>query len=198
MKTMKISKLIPLVFILILGITTYAQDRAEVTTTIEEMGEEENYETQSDIVTYLSSTSDFSTLVAAVKAADLVETLSGKGPFTVFAPTNAAFEKVGAEKLESLLKPENVKTLKSILTYHVVAGILDANSLLSAVEKSGGQAKLESVSGQLLTAYVENGSVYVSDTSGNSVKIVDTDIKQTNGVIHVIEGVVMPAISQKR
>ncbi len=124
---------------------------------------------------------DFSTLVAAVKAAGLVETLSGKGPFTIFAPTNAAFDKVNKETLASLLKPENKETLKGILTYHVVAGKVMA---ADAVKLD----KAKTVNGAEFTISLKDGNVFLN---GNS-KVVKTDIVGTNGVIHVIDTVIMP------
>jgi len=196
MKKIQTLKLIFIVFTLFIGVKAEAQDKPEVVATIEDMGEKEVSD-QADIITYLSSTNDFSKLVAAVKSAGLLETLSGKGPFTIFAPTNAAFEKVDTEKFENLLKPENTATLKSILKYHVIAGKLDATSVISAIEKSEGKAQLKTLGGQLLTAYLKDGAVFISDVSGNSVKVIDADIKQTNGVIHIIDGVFMPTKSKK-
>lgn len=135
---------------------------------------------------------DHSTLVAAVQAAGLVETLSGKGPFTVFAPVNAAFEKLPKGTVETLLKPENKGTLTAILTYHVVAGNLLAADVLNAIKAGGGKAEVTTVQGVKLTARVESGKVVLTDAKGGKSTIVATDLKATNGVIHVIDTVVLP------
>lgn len=135
---------------------------------------------------------DHSTLVAAVQAAGLVETLSGKGPFTVFAPVNAAFEKLPKGTVETLLKPENKGTLAAVLTYHVVAGNLLAADVLKAIEAGGGKAEVTTVQGAKLTARVEDGKVVLTDAKGGKSTIVATDLKATNGVIHVIDTVVLP------
>jgi len=146
-----------------------------------------------DIVGVASGSSDHSTLVAAVKAADLVSTLQGSGPFTVFAPTNAAFGKLPAGTVDELVKPENKTKLTAILTYHVVSGILDAKSVMSAIKKGNGKAELTTVAGGMLTAMVENGKVVLVDASGGKSIVTATDLKASNGVIHVIDSVLMPA-----
>ena len=130
--------------------------------------------------------------MAAVKAADLVSTLQGEGPFTVFAPTNAAFDALPAGTVESLLKPENKSKLTNILTYHVVAGNLKAADVIAAIKKSGGKFMVKTVSGGSLTAKLDGGKVILVDENGNSATITATDLKATNGVIHVIDTVVMP------
>ncbi|HLO54512.1 MAG TPA: fasciclin domain-containing protein [Saprospiraceae bacterium] len=145
-----------------------------------------------DIVDIASGSKDHTTLVAAVKAADLVATLKGKGPFTVFAPTNAAFAKLPAGTVENLLKPENKATLVSILTYHVVSGNLDAAAVMAAIKAGKGTAVLTTVQGGKLTGSLDKGKVKLTDEKGNSVFVTDTDLKGSNGVIHVIDGVVMP------
>jgi len=132
------------------------------------------------------------TLVAAVKAAGLVETLQGAGPFTVFAPTNEAFAKLPKGTVESLLKPENKATLTKILTYHVVAGNLDATAVLAAIKAGKGKVTLKTVSGGSLTASLKNGKVILTDEKGWTATVTATDLKAGNGVIHVIDGVVMP------
>ena len=132
------------------------------------------------------------TLVAAVKAAGLVETLQGAGPFTVFAPTNEAFAKLPKGTVESLLKPENKATLTKILTYHVVAGNLDATAVLAAIKAGKGKVTLKTVSGGSLTASLKNGKVILKDEKGGTATVTATDLKAGNGVIHVIDGVVMP------
>ncbi|MEJ7768888.1 MAG: fasciclin domain-containing protein [Chitinophagaceae bacterium] len=145
-----------------------------------------------DIVDVAAGSSDHSTLVAAVKAADLVGTLKSKGPFTVFAPTNDAFAKLPAGTVEGLLKPENKSKLSGLLTYHVVAGNLDAKNVMSAIKKGNGKAVLKTVAGAELTASVENGSVVLTDGSGSKSTVTATDLKAGNGVIHVIDAVLMP------
>lgn len=135
---------------------------------------------------------DHTTLVAAVKAAGLVETLSGAGPFTVFAPVNSAFEKLPAGTVDFLLKPENQKMLQALLTYHVVAGNLKAADVLKAIEAGGGKAVLKTVLGASLTASVEDGKVILTDAKGAKITVIATDITGTNGVIHAIDGVLMP------
>ncbi len=145
-----------------------------------------------DVVDIAISSADHTTLVAAVKAADLVTTLKGKGPFTVFAPTNAAFAKLPAGTVETLLKPENKAQLAKILTYHVVSGNLDAAAVMAAIKTGNGKAEVTTVSGGKLTASVEGGKVKLTDESGNSAFVIVADLKGSNGVVHVIDGVVLP------
>ena len=135
---------------------------------------------------------DHTTLVAAVKAADLVSTLQSAGPFTVFAPTNEAFAKLPKGTVENLLKPENKATLTKILTYHVVAGNVDAAAVLKAITDGKGKATLKTVSGGTLTASLKNGKVVLTDEKGGTSIVVATDLKAGNGVVHVIDTVVMP------
>jgi uncharacterized surface protein with fasciclin (FAS1) repeats len=145
-----------------------------------------------DIVDVAVGSEAHTTLVAAVKAADLVATLKGTGPFTVFAPTNDAFGKLPAGTVESLVKPESKATLVKILTYHVVAGNLDAAAVLAAIKKGNGTATLTTVSGGTLKASLENGKVKLTDEKGGSAYVTTTDLKGSNGIIHVIDTVVMP------
>lgn len=133
-----------------------------------------------------------STLVAAVKAGGLVETLQSAGPFTVFAPTNDAFGKLPAGTVEALVKPESKATLVKILTYHVVAGNLDAAAVVKAIEAGKGSAKVKTVSGGTLTASLKDGKVILTDENGNSATVVAADLKAGNGVVHVIDSVVLP------
>lgn len=144
------------------------------------------------IVTVAQGNPDFSTLVSAVQAADLVETLNGPGPFTVFAPTNAAFDKIPAETRTSLMEPAQKDTLSGILTYHVVPGRVDAAALTQQIEQGGGSATLTTVQGGTLTATVVDGTVTLTDEAGNTSKVVMTDVAASNGVIHAIDTVVMP------
>jgi uncharacterized surface protein with fasciclin (FAS1) repeats len=138
------------------------------------------------------SSKDHSTLVAAVKAAGLVETLNSAGPFTVFAPVNAAFDKLPAGTVETLLKPENKALLTSILTYHVVAGNIDAAAVVAAIKAGNGKASLQTVSGNKLVASIEDGKVILTDEKGGKATVTATDLKGSNGVIHVIDTIVMP------
>jgi uncharacterized surface protein with fasciclin (FAS1) repeats len=132
------------------------------------------------------------TLVAAVKAAGLVETLSGKGPFTVFAPTNDAFAKLPAGTVDTLVMPENKATLTKILTYHVVAGKMDSKAIAKAIKKGKGTATFKTVSGDTLTAKMHNGGVMLTDEKGGTAMVTTADVYQQNGIIHVIDTVVMP------
>ncbi len=145
-----------------------------------------------NIVENAVNSADHTTLVAAVKAAGLVETLSSKGPFTVFAPTNDAFAKLPAGTVESLVKPENKATLTKILTYHVVAGNNNAKSIMKAIKKGKGKAEFTTVAGGKLTASMEGKSVILTDEKGGRSMVTIADVKQSNGVIHVIDTVVMP------
>lgn len=145
-----------------------------------------------DVVDIAIGSKAHTTLVAAVKAADLVSTLKSDGPFTVFAPTNAAFEALPAGTVETLLKPENKAKLAGILTYHVVSGNLDAAAFISAIKSGKGKAVVTTVNGDALTASLENGKVKLTDSSGNSAYVVAADLKGDNGVVHVIDSVVLP------
>ncbi|HNP32906.1 MAG TPA: fasciclin domain-containing protein [Flavobacterium sp.] len=145
-----------------------------------------------NIIENAVNSKDHTTLVAAVKAAGLVETLQGKGPFTVFAPTNEAFDKLPKGTVETLLKPENKKMLQTILTYHVVAGKWNASDIAAAIKKGGGKATLKTVSGGILTAWMKGADLYITDENGKSAKVTIADVNQSNGVIHVIDAVVTP------
>ena len=142
-----------------------------------------------NIVQNAVNSKDHTTLVAAVKAADLVDTLSGKGPFTVFAPTNDAFAKLPAGTVDILLKPENKGQLTQVLTYHVVPGRITAKDLMEMVEKSGGKAMLKTVEGENLTVAIKDGQIWITDAKGDSAKITIKNVMQSNGVIHVIDTV---------
>jgi len=145
-----------------------------------------------DVVDIAIGSPDHTTLVAAVKAADLVTTLKSTGPFTVFAPVNAAFSKLPAGTVETLLKPENKAILAGILTYHVVAGNLDATKVLAAIKGGMGKVVLTTVAGGKLTASIEGGKVILTDEKGGKATVTATDLKGSNGVIHVIDTVLMP------
>ena len=144
------------------------------------------------IVGVAASNENFSTLVAAVKAADLVETLNSDGPFTVFAPTNEAFSKLPAGTVDNLLKAENKATLTSVLTYHVVAGKFMAKDVIKAIEANNGKFVITTVNGEKLTAHLMDGKVMLKDAKGGSSTIILTDVAASNGVIHAIDSVVMP------
>jgi len=145
-----------------------------------------------NIIQNAVNSKDHTTLVAAVKAAGLVDTLSGAGPFTVFAPTNEAFAKLPPGTVESLLKPENKDKLKAVLTYHVVPGRMSAKDLMDAAKKDGGQAKLKTVEGDWLTVEAKGNTLHIWDAKGNSSKVTIENVFQSNGVIQVIDTVLLP------
>ena len=145
-----------------------------------------------NIVENAANSNDHTTLVAAVKAAGLVETLSGKGPFTVFAPTNAAFAALPAGTVETLLKPENKAMLTGILTYHVVAGNYDSKAIAKAIKKGNGMATFTTVQGGKLMAKMDGSTLVLTDEKGGTSRVTIADVKQSNGYIHVIDSVVLP------
>jgi uncharacterized surface protein with fasciclin (FAS1) repeats len=145
-----------------------------------------------NIIENAVNSQDHTTLVAAVKAAGLVETLQGAGPFTVFAPTNAAFEKLPKGTVEGLLKPESKPTLTKILTYHVVAGRLDAKELAAQIKAGGGKATLKTVAGGTLTASMKGPKIVITDEKGGMAMVTIKDVYQSNGVIHVTDAVSLP------
>ncbi len=145
-----------------------------------------------NIIENAVNSKDHTTLVAAVKAAGLVETLQGPGPFTVLAPTNDAFDKVPKEALNNLMKPENRAQLTSILTYHVIPGKWSAPQIVQAIKDGKGTYLTKSVQGGDLTFWMKGKDVYVKDAKGNSAKVTVADVNQSNGVIHVIDAVLMP------
>jgi uncharacterized surface protein with fasciclin (FAS1) repeats len=145
-----------------------------------------------NIVENAVNSKDHTTLVAAVKAAGLVETLSGPGPFTVFAPTNAAFAKLPAGTVETLVKPENKGTLTSILTYHVVSGRLTAADIVAQITAGGGTATLTTVNGGTLTAKMMGKTIMLTDAKGGMAHVTIGNVMQSNGVIHVIDSVLLP------
>lgn len=145
-----------------------------------------------DIVDNAVNSKDHTTLVAAVKAAGLVETLKSAGPFTVFAPTNAAFDKLPAGTVNNLVKPENKATLTKILTYHVVAGKMDSKAIAKAIKAGGGKAELTTVQGGKLWAWMEGKKLVLKDEKGGMSTVTIADVYQKNGVIHVVDTVLMP------
>ena len=145
-----------------------------------------------NIVENAVNSKDHTTLVAAVKAAGLVDTLQSRGPFTVFAPTNAAFGKLPAGTVETLVKPESKATLTKILTYHVVAGKWDAKSIAKLIKEGNGKAELKTVAGGSLWAWMDGKELVLSDEKGGKAKVTIADVRQSNGVIHVIDAVLLP------
>ena len=147
---------------------------------------------QKTIVDVAAGSEDFSTLVTALKAADLVGALQGDGPFTVFAPTNSAFAKIDKAALANLLKPENKDALSNILTYHVIPGKLMASDVVAALKKGKGKVEVKALNGTILTVMQKDGKIWLKDQAGNYSEITATDVAGSNGVIHVIDTVVMP------
>lgn len=145
-----------------------------------------------NIVENAVNSKDHTTLVAAVKAAGLVETLEGPGPFTVFAPTNEAFNKLPKGTVDNLVKPENKEMLTKILTYHVVAGKWDAKAIAKMIKDGGGKAKIKTVQGEELTASMKGDKLVLTDAKGGMAMVTIKDVYQSNGVIHVIDTVLMP------
>lgn len=164
--------------------TTYAQKTVMV-------GGAAMYPTK-NIVENAVNSKDHTTLVAAVKAAGLVETLQGAGPFTVFAPTNAAFDKLPAGTVDMLLKPENKAKLSAVLTYHVVAGKMDSKMLMAKIKAGNGMAMLKTVQGEELTVMMKGNKLMVKDSKGGMATVSIKDVYQSNGVIHVVNKVLMP------
>jgi uncharacterized surface protein with fasciclin (FAS1) repeats len=146
-----------------------------------------------DIVDNAVNSRDHTTLVTAVKAAGLVDTLKSPGPFTVFAPTNSAFSALPAGTVDSLLQPENKFTLAQVLTYHVVPGRVDAATLVGQIRSGGGKATLKTASGATLTAMMRGQDVVIADVKGNEAVVTTADVFQSNGVIHVVDKVLLPS-----
>ena len=151
-----------------------------------------------NIVENAVNSKDHTTLVAAVKAAEFVETLQSKGPFTVFAPTNKAFDALPEGTVETLLKPANKAALQNVLTYHVVAGKMDASAIVAAIKKGNGKAKLTTVSGGTLTATMNGNNVIVTDENGGMATVTQANVFQSNGVIHVVDTVLLPGADEKK
>lgn len=184
MKTQKILSVAILGIALSLGFTSNAQKSVIV-------GGAPMYPTKNIIENAVNS-KDHTTLVAAVKAGDLVSVLSGKGPFTVFAPTNSAFEKLPKGTVENLLKPENKSTLQTVLTYHVVAGNLDSKAIAKAIKDGNGKATLTTVQGGKLMCSMDGKNLIITDEKGNKSMVTIANVYQSNGVIHVVDTVVLP------
>ena len=144
------------------------------------------------VVANASTAPNLTTLVAAVKAAGLVDTLSGPGPFTVFAPTNDAFGKLPSGTVDTLVMPENKAKLTSILTYHVVSGSYDSKKLMHEIKKHNGSYQLKTVNGEMLTLSMDGSMIKITDAKGGSADVTTADVFQSNGVAHVIDTVLMP------
>lgn len=183
MKAQKIVSAAMLAFAMVFGMASFAQKNVMV-------GGAPMYPSKNIIENAVNS-KDHTTLVAAVKAAGLVETLSGKGPFTVFAPTNEAFNKLPKGTVETLLKPENKAMLQGILTYHVVAGKMDSKAIAAAIKAGNGKAILTTVQGGKLIAMMSGKKLVLTDEKGNKSTVTIADVYQSNGVIHVVDAVVM-------
>lgn len=169
----------------------FAQDKMMKNEKTVMVGGAEMYPSK-NIVENAVNSKDHTTLVAAVKAADLVETLQSEGPFTVFAPTNAAFDKLPMGTVETLLKPENKTKLQTVLTYHVVAGKHSAADIVKDIKKGKGKATYKTVSGGTLTAMMKGKNVMLMDENGGMATVTIADVNQSNGVIHVIDSVALP------
>ena len=190
MKTEKLSKIVlglSLFFVTSLG---FAQDKMMKEDT-KMVGGAAMYPSK-NIVENAVNSKDHTTLVAALKAAGLVEALQSDGPCTVFAPTNAAFEKLPDGTVSTLLKPENKEQLQTILKYHVVSGNWKAKAIAKLIEDGDGKAIVKTLSGSTLTIWSKGGDVYVTDENGNSGKVTIADVNQSNGVIHVVDTVLLP------
>jgi len=177
--------------VLLLSILAFAATSALAGSKNPMVGGQEMYPTKNIIENAVSS-ADHTTLVAAVKAAGLVETLEGPGPFTVFAPTNEAFAKLPAGTVANLLKPENKDMLTKVLTYHVIAGRLSASDLKKEIEAGHGQATLKTVSGGTLTAMMQGKSIVLKDEKGDTSMVTIPNVFQSNGVIQVVDTVLLP------
>lgn len=173
------------------SITVQAQSKMSMSGKTKMVGGAAMYPSK-DIIDNAVNSKDHTTLVAAVKAAGLVETLKGKGPFTVFAPTNEAFNKLPKGTVETLLKPENKATLTKILTYHVVSGKMDSKAIAAAIKKGNGKAELTTVEGGKLWAWMKGNKLVLKDEKGGMSTVTIADVDQKNGVIHVVDTVLMP------
>tara|TARA_R110002049_G_scaffold247245_2_gene421416 strand:+ start:1686 stop:2264 length:579 start_codon:yes stop_codon:yes gene_type:complete len=190
MKLSKVLKSVTLAIVLLIGANTIAQEKM-IKMETKMVGGAEMYPTK-NIVSNAVNSKDHTTLVAAVKAADLVETLQSEGPFTVFAPTNMAFEKLSEGTVATLLQPENKATLKKVLTYHVLSGKYSAMDIMKAIKMAKGKAEFTTVAGEKLTVMVKKGKVQLKDMIGNTSTVTIADVNQSNGVIHVVDTVILP------
>ena len=185
-------KLVFAMLLVVLSIGAAGSVQAQMKSDNPMVGGAAMYKTK-NIVENAMNSKDHTTLVAAVTAAGLVDTLKSKGPFTVFAPTNEAFDKLPAGTVDTLVKPENKAMLTKILTYHVVAGNYDSKKIAAMIKKGKGKATLKTVSGGTLTAMMSGNSIVLTDEKGGTSTITIADVKQSNGVIHVVDTVLMPS-----
>ena len=191
LKTLSTALLITSATFALSGCMTTSQPMGAQSAATVMVGGAEMYPSRNIIQNAVNS-ADHTTLVAAVKAAGLVDTLSGPGPFTVFAPTNAAFAKLPAGTVDTLLQPANKTMLQSVLTYHVVAGRHTAANLMSMIRSGGGTARLTTVNGAVLTARMMDGGIVLVDGKGGVAHVTQADVMQSNGVIHVTDSVSLP------
>ncbi len=191
MKKKNLFSTVVLALSLIIGSTGFAQNKMSKDSDVKTVGGAPMYPTK-NIVENAVNSKDHTTLVAAVTAAGLVETLQSDGPFTVFAPVNKAFEALPEGTVETLLKPENKKALQGVLSYHVLSGKFDAAAVVAAIKKGNGTATFTTVSGGKLMASINNGNVQLTDENGRTALVTIADVHQSNGVIHVIDSVVLP------
>jgi uncharacterized surface protein with fasciclin (FAS1) repeats len=205
MKTTKFLSIAILVGSLFIGQGLFAQEKKMMKKEGEKMMKEDKMMKQEtkmvggakmyptkNIVENAVNSKDHTTLVAAVKAADLVDVLSSEGPFTVFAPTNAAFDNLPKGTVETLLKPENKEQLQTILKYHVVSGKWNVVDVAKLIKEGNGKAQITTVSGGTLIAWTKGDAVYITDENGASAKVTIADVNQSNGVIHVVDAVLLP------
>jgi uncharacterized surface protein with fasciclin (FAS1) repeats len=187
-----ISKTVLLACMTIFSVSAVAQSKMDSKEKTVNVGGAAMYPSK-NIVENAVNSKDHTTLVAAVKAAGLVETLQSAGPFTVFAPINKAFDKLPKGTVETLLKPENKTMLSGILTYHVVAGKYNAADIMALITKGGGKAQLKTVAGGTITATMSGKSLILTDAKGGMSKVTIKDVNQSNGVIHVVDMVLLPS-----
>ena len=190
MKTTKLFSIAILVGSMFIGQNLFSQDKMMKEDT-KMVGGAAMYPSK-NIVENAVNSKDHTTLVAAVKAADLVDVLMSEGPFTVFAPTNNAFDKLPKGTVETLVMAENKATLQTILKYHVVSGKWNAKDVAKLIKEGKGKATITTVSGGTLTAWMKGRDIYITDENGNSAKVTIADVNQSNGVIHVIDTVLLP------
>ena len=190
MKTTKLFSIAFLVGSMFIGQNLFSQDKMMKEDT-KMVGGAAMYPSK-NIVENAVNSKDHTTLVAAVKAADLVDVLMSEGPFTVFAPTNNAFDKLPKGTVETLVMAENKATLQTILKYHVVSGKWNAKDVVKLIKEGKGKASITTVSGGTLTAWMKGKDIYITDENGNSAKVTIADVNQSNGVIHVIDTVLLP------
>ncbi|AEH02050.1 fasciclin domain-containing protein [Lacinutrix sp. 5H-3-7-4] len=190
MKTKNILKASVLALSLFVTVNGFAQSKMKKEKTVM-VGGAAMYPSK-NIVENAVNSKDHTTLVAAVKAAGLVDVLQSEGPFTVFAPTNDAFAKLPEGTVETLLKPENKEKLQTILKYHVVAGDFKAKDIMKMIKKMDGKASIKTIAGGTLTAWMKGKDLYITDENGNASKVTIANVNQSNGVIHVVDTVVLP------